>query len=169
MIRHAHQTSPQHDGGGVLRTTRRPVMKAARLSNLWQNGLQGAMGQVAGQLSRKRYAACADEGGNAQPPHGHLAVSRRPPARAARFATRALPGAAPGHGGPDGLLPFQAVGGASDLPGGKPGHIASPLQIMIDGPLGGAAFNNEFGRPNLAGYFREYRAAGWPVWRAAHH
>jgi phosphoribosylformylglycinamidine synthase len=37
---------------------------------------------------------------------------------------------------------------------GKPGRIASPLQIMIDGPLGGAAYNNEFGRPNIAGYFR---------------
>ncbi|WP_089399161.1 phosphoribosylformylglycinamidine synthase [Noviherbaspirillum humi] len=39
---------------------------------------------------------------------------------------------------------------------GKPDRIASALQIMIDGPLGGAAFNNEFGRPNLAGYFRSY-------------
>ncbi len=39
---------------------------------------------------------------------------------------------------------------------GKPEHIASPLQIMIEGPLGGAAFNNEFGRPNLLGYFREF-------------
>jgi len=39
---------------------------------------------------------------------------------------------------------------------GKPDRIASPLQIMIDGPLGGAAFNNEFGRPNLGGYFRTY-------------
>jgi phosphoribosylformylglycinamidine synthase len=39
---------------------------------------------------------------------------------------------------------------------GKPGRIASPLQIMIDGPLGGAAFNNEFGRPNLTGYFRTF-------------
>ena len=39
---------------------------------------------------------------------------------------------------------------------GKPAHIASPLQIMTEGPLGGAAFNNEFGRPNLNGYFREY-------------
>jgi phosphoribosylformylglycinamidine synthase len=39
---------------------------------------------------------------------------------------------------------------------GKPDRIASPLQIMIDGPIGGAAFNNEFGRPNLAGYFRTY-------------
>lgn len=41
-------------------------------------------------------------------------------------------------------------------PYGKPEHIASALQIMIDGPLGGAAFNNEFGRPNLLGYFRVY-------------
>ncbi|GAB3538662.1 phosphoribosylformylglycinamidine synthase [Noviherbaspirillum agri] len=39
---------------------------------------------------------------------------------------------------------------------GKPDRIASPLQIMIDGPIGGAAFNNEFGRPNLGGYFRTY-------------
>ena len=34
--------------------------------------------------------------------------------------------------------------------------MASPLQVMTEGPLGSAAFNNEFGRPNLAGYFREY-------------
>ncbi|MDB5940846.1 MAG: phosphoribosylformylglycinamidine synthase [Ramlibacter sp.] len=47
-------------------------------------------------------------------------------------------------------------GGWSDQAGGKPGHIASPLQIMVEAPLGGAAFNNEFGRPNLLGYFREY-------------
>ncbi len=39
---------------------------------------------------------------------------------------------------------------------GKPSRIASALQIMIDGPLGGAAFNNEFGRPNLTGYFRTF-------------
>ena len=37
---------------------------------------------------------------------------------------------------------------------GKPERIASALDIMIEGPLGGAAFNNEFGRPNLNGYFR---------------
>ncbi|CAG0124378.1 Phosphoribosylformylglycinamidine synthase [Rhodocyclaceae bacterium] len=41
-------------------------------------------------------------------------------------------------------------------PYGKPGRIASALQIMIDGPIGSAAFNNEFGRPNLAGYFRTF-------------
>ncbi|MBT8145792.1 MAG: phosphoribosylformylglycinamidine synthase [Gammaproteobacteria bacterium] len=39
---------------------------------------------------------------------------------------------------------------------GKPAHIASALDIMIEGPLGGAAFNNEFGRPNLCGYFRTF-------------
>ncbi|MDD5580570.1 MAG: phosphoribosylformylglycinamidine synthase [Methylobacter sp.] len=37
---------------------------------------------------------------------------------------------------------------------GKPERIASALNIMLEGPLGAAAFNNEFGRPNLAGYFR---------------
>lgn len=39
-----------------------------------------------------------------------------------------------------------------------PDHMATPLQIMLDGPLGAAAFNNEFGRPNLAGYFRTYES-----------
>ena len=48
---------------------------------------------------------------------------------------------------------------------GKPEHIASALQIMTEGPLGGAAFNNEFGRPNLAGYFREFeQTAGGQRW-----
>ena len=47
---------------------------------------------------------------------------------------------------------------AGDTPGvtGKPERIASALDIMIEGPIGGAAFNNEFGRPNLGGYFRVY-------------
>ena len=59
-------------------------------------------------------------------------------------------------------------GGASDQAGGKPGHIASPLQIMTEGPLGGAAFNNEFGRPNLTGYFREYEQTVDGVQRGYH-
>ena len=37
---------------------------------------------------------------------------------------------------------------------GSPSRISSALQIMIDGPIGGASYNNEFGRPNIAGYFR---------------
>jgi len=45
---------------------------------------------------------------------------------------------------------------------GKPGRIVSALEIMLEGPIGAARFNNEFGRPNLAGYFRtfELRAPG---------
>lgn len=42
---------------------------------------------------------------------------------------------------------------------GKPGRIDSALDIMIDGPLGAAGFNNEYGRPNICGYFRTYEAA----------
>ncbi|QKJ65700.1 phosphoribosylformylglycinamidine synthase [Deefgea piscis] len=43
-----------------------------------------------------------------------------------------------------------------ETPYGKPDRIASALDIMIEGPIGAAAFNNEFGRPNLAGYFRTF-------------
>lgn len=39
---------------------------------------------------------------------------------------------------------------------GKPGRIVTALDIMLEGPIGGAAFNNEFGRPNICGYFRTF-------------
>ena len=42
---------------------------------------------------------------------------------------------------------------------GKPSRIVTPQQIMTEGPLGAAAFNNEFGRPNLGGYFRTFEVA----------
>lgn len=55
---------------------------------------------------------------------------------------------------------------------GKPDRIVTPLQIMIDGPIGGAAFNNEFGRPNLAGYFRTFEeevpSVNGEEWRGYH-
>jgi phosphoribosylformylglycinamidine synthase len=55
----------------------------------------------------------------------------------------------------DVLVPRSArTPGAAGI--GRPERIASALSIMIEGPLGGAAFNNEFGRPNLLGYFRTY-------------
>jgi phosphoribosylformylglycinamidine synthase len=64
---------------------------------------------------------------------------------------------------PDAQRPWEnaadvtSAGEKGDAPVyGKPERIASPLQIMIDGPLGGAAFSNEFGRPVLGGYFRTY-------------
>ncbi len=52
---------------------------------------------------------------------------------------------------------------------GKPDHIASPLAIMTEGPLGAAAFNNEFGRPNLCGYFRTFEQTGPDGTRFGYH
>ena len=51
-------------------------------------------------------------------------------------------------------LELPELGRPWELQYGRPGRIVSPLQIMTEGPIGAAAFNNEFGRPNLAGYFR---------------
>ncbi|HEX4858427.1 MAG TPA: phosphoribosylformylglycinamidine synthase, partial [Usitatibacteraceae bacterium] len=99
------------------------------------------------------------------------------------------PGAATGSGGEirdegatgTGAKPKAGLTGFSvsnlEIPGhrrpweagyGKPARIASPLSIMIDGPLGGAAFNNEFGRINLTGYFRTLEQAAGGVMRGYH-
>lgn len=55
---------------------------------------------------------------------------------------------------------------------GKPDRIASARDIMLEGPIGGAAYNNEFGRPNLCGFFRsfclEVPGADGPEWRGYH-
>src|SRR5436190_362790 len=51
---------------------------------------------------------------------------------------------------------------------GKPERVASALQIMLEGPIGAASFNNEFGRPNLAGYFRAFEMEAGGVVRGYH-
>ena len=53
-------------------------------------------------------------------------------------------------------IPDYAQPWEFDFP--HPERMATPLQIMLEGPIGGAAFNNEFGRPNLLGYFRSYES-----------
>ena len=53
-------------------------------------------------------------------------------------------------------------------PYGAPAHIASPLEIMVEGPIGAAAFNNEFGRPGLGGFFRVYEQTVDGVRRGFH-
>jgi phosphoribosylformylglycinamidine synthase len=63
---------------------------------------------------------------------------------------------------PDWPQPWEGVGP------GRPGRIASPLEIMLEGPIGAARFNNEFGRPALAGYFRTCLLDGGGVWRGYH-
>jgi len=50
---------------------------------------------------------------------------------------------------PDDPMPWEGAARS-------PARIASPLKIMLDGPIGGASFNNEFGRPNIGGYFRAF-------------
>ena len=97
-----------------------------------------------------------------------------------------FPGAATGSGGEirdeaatgRGARPKAGLTGFSvshlDIPGldfpwkmhsGKPDRIASSLEIMIEGPIGGAAFNNEFGRPALCGYFRTFeQEVGGVLW-----
>ena len=131
--------------------------------------------QRAALQARARDRARADEGRDAQPPDRDLALSRaRRPAPAARSATKARPGVArsrrPGSPAsrvePAPARHRRAVGARA--PYGKPEHIASALQIMIEGPIGGAAFNNEFGRPNLAGYFRVYEQTVAGVRRGYH-
>ena len=102
------------------------------------------------------------EGGDAQSSDGDLAVPgrrdrlrRRDPRRRRDRARRASRRPA-SPASPCRTCAFPASSSRGSATIGKPARIASALDIMIDGPIGGAAFNNEFGRPNIAGYFRTF-------------
>lgn len=69
---------------------------------------------------------------------------------------------------PDFAQPWEVEFEWGEAGYGKPGRIASALDIMLGGPIGGAAFNNEFGRPNLAGYFRTFELSVNGVMRGYH-
>ncbi|WP_127805984.1 phosphoribosylformylglycinamidine synthase [Hydrogenophaga sp. NH-16] len=164
MIRHTHQTSPQHTI--VAYSDNASIMEGHQL---------------------ERFVAKA--GGHASPAYQAEAATHHILMKVETHnhptAISPFPGASTGAGGEirdegatgrgskpkAGLTGFTVSklwGGLSDQPGGKPEHIASPLQIMTEGPLGGAAFNNEFGRPNLLGYFREYEQDVGGVTRGYH-
>ena len=51
---------------------------------------------------------------------------------------------------------YQGIFNLGKRQSSKPDHIASTLDIILDGPIGGATYNNEFGRPNILGYFRTF-------------
>ena len=71
---------------------------------------------------------------------------------------------ATGIGGiPKAALTGFSVSNLFNISKNFPSHIASPKQIMLDGPIGAARFNNEFGRPAISGYFRsfEYKNYGY--------
>jgi len=152
MIRHTHQTSPQHTV--VAYSDNASIMEGVSVERF-----------VAKSASSPREISAASYEKDSKTHHILMKVeTHNHPTAISPF-----PGASTGAGGEirdegatgRGSKPKAGLTGftVSKLWGGnfgKPEHIASPLQIMVEGPLGGAAFNNEFGRPNLLGYFREY-------------
>ncbi len=158
MIRHTHQTHPQHmlvaysDNASVMEGG--AVQRFVASASTAEQGVQSALYQKSSAIQHILMKVET---------HNHPT------------AISPFPGASTGAGGE--IRDEGATGRGSKpkagLTGftvskinwnltpnnegyGKPEHIASPLQIMLEGPLGGAAFSNEFGRPNLLGYFREY-------------
>ena len=169
MIRHTHAQNPQHmlvaysdnasvmAGGTVLRfAAPAQVLDSAAVAG--QHVPQDSATLAAGLYHS---VACTQHVLMKVETHNHpTAISPFPGASTGAGGEIRDEGAT-GRGsrpkaGLSGFSVSRLWGGWSDAPGGKPAHIASALQIMREGPLGAAAFNNEFGRPNLLGYFREY-------------
>jgi phosphoribosylformylglycinamidine synthase len=163
MIRNTHQTTPQ--GTVVAYSDNSAVMEGAIIDRFYP---------AAG-----KYAFHRDE--------THILMKVETHNHPTAIAP--WPGAATGAGGEIrdegatgiGAKPKAGLTGFSvsnlNLPGavqpwehgyGKPSRIASALSIMIEGPIGGAAFNNEFGRINLAGYFRTFEQEAAGVMRGYH-
>jgi len=156
MIRNTEQLNPQHTV--VAYSDNASVMEGAKIQRFYAKSTSSESGT--GAVSYQTYSAM-----DAVLTHVLMKVeTHNHPTAISPF-----PGASTGAGGeirdegatgrgskPKAGLTGFTVSKLFDGDYGKPGHIASPLQIMTDGPLGGAAFNNEFGRPNLTGYFREY-------------
>ncbi|MBL8483790.1 MAG: phosphoribosylformylglycinamidine synthase [Rhodocyclaceae bacterium] len=156
MIRNTHAQHPQ--GTVVAYSDNAAILACAQPELPYQRLVRGADGEWRYEARPTHYLAKVET-------HNH-------PTAISPFA-----GAATGAGGEirdegatgRGAKPKAGLCGFSvsnlKIPGyvqpwekdyGKPERIASALDIMIDGPLGAAAFNNEFGRPNLAGYFRSF-------------
>ena len=152
MIRHTHQTSPQHTV--VAYSDNASVMEGSQVERFVARADGAKAPSYASQTALNHVLMKVET-------HNHpTAISPFPGASTGAGGEIRDEGAT-GRGskpkaGMTGFTVSKLWGGWSDEAGGKPEHIASPLQIMTEGPLGGAAFNNEFGRPNLTGYFREY-------------
>ena len=184
MIRNTHQVSPQHtvvaysDNASVMEghTLERFVARAAGAGVQGQQGQNGEKGE---------HGPHSEQGAVYQTEAAVHHVLMKVETHNHPTAISPFPGASTGAGGEirdegatgrgskpkaglSGFTVSKLWGGLSDQPDGKPEHIASPLQIMTEGPLGGAAFNNEFGRPNLLGYFREYEQTVDGVVRGYH-
>jgi phosphoribosylformylglycinamidine synthase len=164
MIRHTHQSSPQHTI--VAYSDNASIMEGHQLERFVARAGVDASPAYAAEAATHHILMKVET-------HNHpTAISPFPGASTGAGGEIRDEGAT-GRGskpkaGLTGFTVSKLWGGMSDQPGGKPEHIASPLQIMTEGPLGGAAFNNEFGRPNLLGYFREYEQDVGGVTRGYH-
>jgi phosphoribosylformylglycinamidine synthase len=165
MIRHTHSAHPR---GTVLAYTDNAAIMEGRLARRFYAGADGV---YAGRSERTHTVMKVET-------HNHPT------------AISPFPGAATGAGGEirdegatgRGAKPKAGLVGYSvshlRIPGaarpweavdfGKPGRIVPALAIMLEGPIGAASFNNEFGRPNLAGYFRTFEAEVGGVRRGYH-
>ncbi|HEX5697274.1 MAG TPA: phosphoribosylformylglycinamidine synthase, partial [Rhodoferax sp.] len=172
MIRHTHQTNPQHmlvaysDNASVMAGSQ--VERFSSQANLMDTGLSTGSYQKSSALQHilmkvethnhptaiSPFPGAATGAGGEIRDEGATGRGSKPKAGLTGFTVSKINwGQSPIN------LPKPKDENNSTLTPivyGKPAHIASPLQIMVEGPLGGAAFNNEFGRPNLLGYFREY-------------
>lgn len=156
MIRHTHQTSPQHTV--VAYSDNASIMEGSPVERFVAK--MASSPDTKSAVSYQKESAVHHVLMKVETHNHPTAISPFPGASTGAGGEIRDEGAT-GRGsepkaGLTGFTVSKLWGGWSDQKGGKPEHIASPLQIMIEGPLGGAAFNNEFGRPNLAGYFREY-------------
>ena len=164
MIRHTHQTAPQHTI--VAYSDNASIMEGSEVERFVARAGQGASPAYASQAATNHVLMKVET-------HNHPTAISPFPGAATGAGGEIRDEGATGRGskpkaGLTGFTVSKLWGGLSDQPGGKPEHIASPLQIMTEGPLGGAAFNNEFGRPNLLGYFREYEQDVAGVTRGYH-
>ncbi len=168
MIRHTEATSPQHTI--VAYADNASIMEGSPVERFVAK--MGASASTASAASYQKESATHHVLMKVETHNHPTAISPFPGASTGAGGEIRDEGAT-GRGskpkaGLSGFTVSKLWGGLSDQAGGKPAHIASPLQIMTEGPLGGAAFNNEFGRPNLAGYFREYEQEVAGVQRGYH-
>ncbi len=159
MIRNTHQLAPQHTV--VAYSDNASVMEGGEIERFVARGAAYGKDRALHHVLMKVET------------HNHPTAISPFPGAATGAGGEIRDEGATGRGsrpkaGLTGFTVSKLWGGWSDQAGGKPGHIASPLQIMVEGPLGGAAFNNEFGRPNLLGYFREYEQQAGDIARGYH-
>ena len=172
MIRETHAAHPQGtvvayaDNAAVLEggPARRffPIQQGQNARYVWQDSLQHALLKVETHnhpTAISPFPGAATGSGGEIRDEGATGRGAKPRYGLTGFSVSDLriPGfEQPWETAQDVTAPLEGRTGQSAAYG-RPERIASPLSIMLEGPIGGAAFNNEFGRPNLLGYFRTYQ------------